>query len=63
MGGVPGCFHQAQEVAAAIGRRRQLSPLEVQLAGNDDLRPMPMKMRVDASAPAPPAMYMSGVVI
>ena len=47
-------LHQAQEVAAAIGRRRQLSPLEVQLDGNGDLRPMPMAMRYDAPAPAPP---------
>ena len=47
-------LHQAQEVAAAIGRRRQLSPLEVQLDGNGDLRPMPMAMRSDAPAPAPP---------
>lgn len=47
-------LHQAQEVAAAIGRRRQLSPLEVQLDGNGDLRPMPMAMRADAPAPAPP---------
>jgi len=47
-------LHQAQEVAAAIGRMRQLSPLEVQLDGNGDLRPMPMAMRADAPAPAPP---------
>ena len=47
-------LHQAQEVAVAIGRRRQLSPLEVQLDGNGDLRPMPMAMRADAPAPAPP---------
>jgi uncharacterized protein YggE len=47
-------LYQAQEVAAAIGRRRQLSPLEVQLDGNGDLRPMPMAMRADAPAPAPP---------
>ncbi len=47
-------LYQAQEVAAAIGRRRQLSPLEVQLDGNGDLRPMPMAMRSDAPAPAPP---------
>jgi hypothetical protein len=47
-------LHQAQEVAAAIGRRRQLSPLEVQLDGNGDLRPMPMAMRAAAPAPAPP---------
>ncbi len=47
-------LHQAQEVAAAIGRRRQLIPLEVQLDGNGDLRPMPMAMRAAAPAPAPP---------
>jgi uncharacterized protein YggE len=47
-------LHQAQEVAAAIGRRRQLSPLEVQLDGNGGLRPMAMAMRADAAAPAPP---------
>jgi len=47
-------LHQAQEVAAAIGRRHQLSPLEVQLDGNGDLRPMPMAMRAAAPAPAPP---------
>ena len=47
-------LHQAQEVAAAIGRRRRLSPLEVQLDGNGDLRPMPMAMRAAAAAPAPP---------
>jgi len=47
-------LYQAHEVAAAIGRRRQLSPLEVQLDGNGDLRPMPMAMRADAPAPAPP---------
>jgi uncharacterized protein YggE len=47
-------LNQAREVAAAIGRRRQLSPLEVQLDGNGDLRPMPMAMRAAAPAPAPP---------
>ena len=47
-------MQQAREVAVAIGRRRQLSPLEVQLDGNGDLRPMPMAMRADAPAPAPP---------
>ncbi len=47
-------LHQAQEVAAAIGRRRQLSPLEVQLDGGGNLRPVPMAMRADAPAPAPP---------
>ncbi len=47
-------LHQAREVAAAIGRGRQLTPLEVQLDGNGGLRPMPMAMRADAPAPAPP---------
>ena len=47
-------LQQAREVAAAIGRSRQLTPLEVQLDGDGGLRPMPMAMRAAAPAPAPP---------